>query len=64
MTIYIHAEFWITCSRCGQETVQTGNAPSTNLQPRTKQEAWEAAHATGWSGSYSRPVCPECKVTA
>lgn len=56
----IRAEYWIECSRCGQEKVMVASVPYTGNPPRSKEEAWDAAKGAGWRGSRSRPICDEC----
>lgn len=58
----ITPEYWIACHYGGEEVVMISQVPSTGLQPTTKQEAWEAAKANGWTGTYDRPRCPECSI--
>jgi hypothetical protein len=58
---YITAEYWIQCARCDNEVVMVANVPSTGVPPKTKKGAFEAAKASGWGGSYSYPICPDCK---
>ncbi|KKN88290.1 hypothetical protein LCGC14_0248520 [marine sediment metagenome] len=62
MSEYIFPEYWIQCTECGNDTVMVALVPTTGCISKTKREAWQAAKGSGWGGgSYSKPICPDCK---
>ncbi len=64
MNKHITVEYWIECSKCLMEEAVTEYTPETSRMPVTKREAWSAAQASGWGGSYSKPLCELCKDNA